>query len=87
MTSYDMGAVEYIYDKYSREYLFTLEDIELKTLVFNECDELSFANEHLEHGTYGIYFDTDVNSIKVYDYIIKERDGINELNSERKTSI
>jgi len=81
MTKYDLGAVEYIYDKYSKKYLFTLEDIELKTLVFQECDELSWANEELEYGTYGEYYDTDVNSIVVYNYIIKERDGVNETNS------
>lgn len=73
MTKYDLGAVEYIYDKYSKEYLFTLEDIELKTLIFKECDELSWANEELEYGTYGEYYDTDINSTMVYNYIIKER--------------
>lgn len=81
MTEYDLGAVEYIYDKYSQEYLFTLEDTELKTLIFQECNELSWANEELEHGTYGEYFDADVNSNAVYEYIIKERDGVNETNS------
>ena len=81
MTEYDLGAVEYIYDKYGKEYLFTLEDTELKTLIFQECNELSWANEELEHGTYGEYFDTDVNSTRVYEYIIKERDDINETNS------
>lgn len=75
MTDYDTGAVEYIYDKYGEKYLFSLEDTELKRLIFSECDELSWANEELEHDTYGEYYDTDVNSIEVYNYIIKERDG------------
>lgn len=77
MTDYDIGAVEYIYDKYGEKYLFTLDDIELKRLISHECDELSWANEELEHGTYSEYYDTDVNSIEVYNYIIKERDENN----------
>lgn len=87
MTKYDLSAIEYIYDKYNKEYLFTLEDTELKILVFQECDKLSWANEELEYGTYGKYYYTDVNSIVVYNYIIKERDGVNEINSKRKTSL
>ena len=70
MTKYDLSAVEYIYDRYSKEYLFTLQDDELRTLIFRECDKLSWANEESEYGTYGEYYDTDVSSISVYNYML-----------------
>lgn len=78
LSNYDIGAVEYILDKYSREKLFkqmTIDD--LRDLVYDECNELSSANEELEYGTFGEHYENDINSELVYEYIIKERGEYN----------
>lgn len=82
---YDIGAVEYIFDKYGREKLFkqmTIDD--LRDLVYDECNELSSANEELEFGTYGENFQNDISSELVYEYIMKER---GEYNAKNKVQI
>lgn len=81
LSDYDIGAVQYIFDKYSREKLFKMSDYDLEELIWQECNELSSANEELEFGTFGEHFENDINFELVYEYIIKERDGVNEINS------
>lgn len=77
LSDYDINAVEYIFDKYSREKLFKMSDYDLKELVLEECNELSLANEELKYGTIGKNYDCDINFELVYEYIIKERDDYN----------
>lgn len=77
LSDYDIAAVEYIFDKYSREKLFKMSDYDLKELVLDECNELSSANEELEFGTFGEHYENDINFELVYEYIIKERGDIN----------
>ena len=74
LSDYDINAVEYIFDKYSREKLLKMSDYDLKELVLDECNELSSANEELEFGTFGEHYENDINFELVYEYIIKERD-------------
>ena len=81
LSNYDIGAVQYIFDKYSREKLFKMSNYDLKELVWQECNELSSANEELEFGTFGEHYENDINFELVYEYIIKERDDVNEINS------
>ena len=73
LSDYDIGAVEYIFDKYGREKLFKMSDCDLKDLVLEECNELSSANEELEFGTFSEHFENDIDFELVYDYIIKMR--------------
>ena len=77
LSDYDINAVEYIFDKYSREKLFKMSDYDLKELVLDECNELSSANDELEFGTFGEHYENDINFELVYEYIIKERDEYN----------
>ena len=74
---YDRAALEYIYDNYNKHALFKMNDEELKDIVYRTCDELSWANEELEFGTYGQNFACDVDIQKVYEYIKRERDDFN----------
>ena len=69
----DIGAVEYIFDKYGREKLFKMSDYDLKDLVLEECNELSSANEELEFGTFSEHFENYIDFELVYEYIIKMR--------------
>ena len=78
LSDYDINAVEYIFDKYSREKLFKMPDYDLKELVLDECNELSSANEELEFGTFGEHYENDINFELVYEYIIKERSNNHE---------
>ena len=73
LSDYDIEAVEYIFNKYSREKLFKMSDYDLKDLVLEECNELSSANEELEFGTFSEHFENDIDFELVYDYIIKMR--------------
>ena len=77
LSDYDINAVEYIFDKYSREKLLKMLDYDLKELVLEECNELSSANEELEFNTFNNNFENDINFELVYEYIIKERDEYN----------
>ena len=77
LSDYDINAVEYIFDKYSREKLFKMSDYDLKELVLEECNDLSSANEELEFNTFNNNFEHDINFELVYEYIIKERDEYN----------
>ena len=77
LSDYDINAVEYIFDKYSREKLFKMSDYDLKELVLEECNELSLANEELKYGTFGEHYENDIDFELVYEYIIKERDDYN----------
>ena len=81
LSDYDIAAVEYIYDNYSKNVLFKMSDEDLHMLVYEECNILSEANEELTYGTIGKNYDCDVNSELVFGYIIKERDEYNEINS------
>lgn len=81
LSYYDIGAVEYIRDKYTSEKLFKdLSEYELQELVYEECNELSSANEELEFGTYGEHFEADVSAELVYEYLLKERSEYNAKN-------
>ena len=73
LSDYDIGAVEYIFDKYGREKLFKMSDYDLKDLVLEECNELSSANEELEFSTFSEHFENDIDFELVYEYIIKMR--------------
>lgn len=77
MTDYDIAAVEYIYDNNNKDALFKLDDESLKEYITNICDILSEANEELEFGTYGEHYENDIDSIAVYNYILKERGEYN----------
>ena len=83
LSDYDINAVEYIFDKYSREKLFKMSDYDLKELVLEECNELSLANEELKYGTFGEHYENDIDFELVYEYIIKERDDYNATHKIR----
>lgn len=80
MEEYDISAIEYIFDNYSREKLFSMDDDDLKDLIWNECNELSSANEYIEFGTYGKHFELDIDFDKVYNYILEEKRKYNGKN-------
>ena len=67
LSDYDIAAVEYIYDKYSKNVLFKMSDEDLHMLIYEECNILSEENEELKN----------VNSELVFCYISKERDEYN----------
>lgn len=73
MTDYDIAAVEFIYDRYNTNVLFQMSDEDLKQIIYKTCDELSWANEETDFGTYGEHYEHDINANEVYNYIIKER--------------
>ena len=71
MTSYDIGAVGYILDNYSRQTLSQMDDDDLHQLIYSECNKLSWANEECDFGTFGENFSHDVDYNAVYNYIKK----------------
>lgn len=71
MTSYDIDAVGYILDNNNKDKLKQMTEDELKSFIYNECNNISSANEVCSFGTYGENFDHDVDCYAVYDYIKK----------------
>ncbi len=74
---YDEAALQYIYDNNNKHALFKMNDNELKDLVYQICDMLSWANEECDFGTFGQNYIHDVNADEVYEYIKRERDDFN----------
>jgi len=69
MTSYDRDAAGYILDNYNRNVLRYFSEEDLKQLIYEECDKLSWANEECDFGTFGENYSHDVDYHAVYEYI------------------
>ena len=70
-------VIEYIYDKYNKAALFNMNDDEFESIIYQTCDELSWANEEFIYGTFGKHYELDINTEGVMKYIKKERSEYN----------